>query len=177
VISEVAPPDPESSAAANCRADLRGIPRGIFRIDKFNHRPDGSLEDQPFETLEFENSYTNAGGAALLDLLKGTGTLFDNTNAFLGVGDSSTAFAVAQTDLQAASNKTRVAMDATFPSRSGQVMTWKSTFASGVGNFQWSECALFNASSSGTMLSRIVQAMGTKVSGTSWTLTYTITVP
>lgn len=155
-----------------------GMPHGTFRLEKFNEREDGSLEEQPFEVLEFVNAYVNAGGAALLDLLiGGGGTPFNNANAYIGVGDSSTATTASMTDLQAATNKQRVGMDATYPSRSGQVMTWRSTFASGQANFAWNEIALFNASSGGTMLCRAAQTLGTKASGTVWVATYTITVP
>ena len=159
------------------------INHGIFRIEKrlgdwTQEQIDAGEAPEPFEALEFENAYTNAGGAALLDLLIGAGgTAFNNANAYLGVGDSNTANNVAQTDLQAASNKLRKAMDSTYPSRSGQVVTWRSTFASADANFTWAECALFNAAAAGTMLCRIVQTMGTKSAGTTWTLTYTITVP
>lgn len=154
------------------------FPHGIFRIEKFQCDKDGELTGDPFEVLEFENAYVNTGGALLLDLLIGAGgTVYSNANAHIGVGDSNTAVAAGQTDLQAASNKLRKAMDATFPSRAGQVMTWRATFGSADANFVWAEIALFNASSAGTMLSRIVQAMGTKASGTSWVATYTITVP
>lgn len=130
------------------------------------------------EPQEWPNAYVNAGGALLLDLLIGAGgTVYSNANARIGVGDDATAVAAAQTDLQAAVNKLRKAMDATFPSRAAQVMTWKSTFASADANWVWAECALFNAAAAGTMLSRIAQAMGTKAAGTSWTLEYRITVP
>lgn len=154
------------------------FPHGIFRLEKFKCDKNGNPIDDPYEVLEFINAYVNSGGALLLDLLiGGGGTVFSNANAHIGVGDSNTAVAAGQTDLQAASNKLRKAMDATFPSRAGQVMTWRATFASADANFVWAEIALFNASSAGTMLSRIVQAMGTKASGTSWVATYTITVP
>lgn len=154
------------------------FPHGIFRIEKFQCDENGESIGDPFEVLEFENAYVNTGGALLLDLLIGAGgTVYNNANSHIGVGDSNTAVAAAQTDLQAATNKLRKAMDATFPSRSGQVMTWRATFGSSDANFVWAEIALFNASSAGTMLSRIVQAMGTKASGTSWVATYTITVP
>lgn len=150
-----------------------GMAHGIFRVEKFREG-----ESEPFEVLEFVNAYTNAGGAALLDLLIGAGgTAFNNANAYIGVGDSSTATTAGMTDLQAASNKLRVAMDATYPSRSGQVMTWKATFGSAQANFAWNEIGLFNASSAGTMLARTAQTLGTKASGTVWTATYTITVP
>lgn len=148
---------------------------GVFRLEK--RWGDNPLV-APYEVSEYLNAYTNVGGALLLDLLIGAGgTAFNNANAYTGVGDSSTAFAVGQTDLQAATNKLRKAMDATFPSRSSQVVTWKSTYATSDANWTWAECALFNAAAAGTMLCRIVQAMGTKTSAASWTLSYTITVP
>jgi hypothetical protein len=152
--------------------------RGHFKLEKFYHDETGRPLECPFEVIEFENAITNVGGALLLDLIVAAGgTAYNNANAYIGVGDSTTAFAVGQTDLQAATNKLRKAMDVTFPSRSGQVMSWKSTFASGDANFAWEEAGIFNASTGGTMLCRKVQAMGTKVSGTTWTLTYTITAP
>jgi len=104
-------------------------------------------------------------------------TLFNNANAHLGVGGgagATTAFAAGQTDLQGAS-KTRKAMDATFPSRAGLVETYKSTFASADANHAWEEVAVFNAATVGTMLARVVTALGTKASGSSWVLTHTVT--
>ena len=95
-------------------------------------------------------------------------TAFNNANAYLGVGDSSTAFAAAQTDLQAASNKLRKAMDATYPQRSANIVTSQSTFGSSEANFAWNEFGTFNASSAGTMLQRKVSALGTKSSGQTW---------
>jgi hypothetical protein len=101
---------------------------------------------------------------------------FDNTNAYIGVGDSTTAFAAAQTDLQAATNKLRKAMDGSYPQRSTNVLTFRSTFATGDANFDWEEWAIFNASSAGTMMSRKVESLGTKTSAQSWQITATITL-
>lgn len=95
-------------------------------------------------------------------------TFFNNANAFIGVGDSSTAFATGQTDLQAATNKLRKAMDATFPSGGSNVITFRSTFATTDANFAWAEWGVFNASSAGTMLSRKAEALGTKTSAQTW---------
>lgn len=105
-------------------------------------------------------------------------TTFNNANAALGVGDSSTAFAAGQTDLQAATNKLRKAMDATFPSRATNVLTFKSTFGTTDANFAWAEVGVFNSPSAatGTMLCRVVQSHGTKASGDTWVLTHTVTV-
>jgi len=152
------------------------FPHGIFRVEKYW----GEIEPgkTPYEVLESVNGYTNTGGALLLDLLIAAGgTAYNNANAYTGVGDDNTAYAAAQTDLQASTNKLRKAMDATFPSRSGQVVTFKSTYGTSDANWAWQEAAIFNASSGGTMLCRSVSSLGTKTSAGSWVLTYTLTVP
>lgn len=132
---------------------------------------------KPYERIEREgNILVNAGIQLLEDLLIGAGgTVFSNANARVGVGDSSTAAAASQTDLQAASNKFRRVMEATFPSRASQTLSFKSSFATGEANFAWAEWAVFNAGTAGTMLNRKVEALGTKTSGT-WTLEVGITI-
>ena len=103
-------------------------------------------------------------------------TSFNNANARIGAGDSSTAFAATQTDLQAATNKFRKGMEATYPQRSGNVWTFRSLFATGEANFDWNEWGIFNAASAGVMMARKVESMGTKTSVQSFQLTLTITV-
>lgn len=102
-------------------------------------------------------------------------TAFSNANAYLGVGDSNTAFSAAQTDLVAATNKDRQPMEATYPSRSGLVVTARSVWQTGEANWTWEEWGFFNAASSGTMLVREVTSLGTKTSAQSWQLTVDIT--
>lgn len=102
-------------------------------------------------------------------------TPFNNANSYLGVGDSSTAFAVGQTDLQAATNKMRKAMDATYPSGAANVITFRSTFATGDANWAWNEWGTFNASSAGTMLTRKVESLGTKTNTQTWQFTTVLT--
>lgn len=104
-----------------------------------------------------------------------TYTKFTNAAAHLGVGDSTTAHAATQTDLQAATNKFRKAMEATYPSRAANVLTFRSLFATGDANFAWQEWGIFNASTAGEMLSRKVEALGTKTSSATWQLTATLT--
>lgn len=104
------------------------------------------------------------------------GTAFNNANAYIGVGDSSTAFAAAQTDLQAATNKLRKAMDATFPTLATNVMTFRSTFGTSEANWVWNEWAIFNASAAGTMMMRKVEALGTKTSAMTWQIEAAITL-
>lgn len=159
------------------------FPHGMFRLEKFRAKRDGSidrfLDDYPNEVITNPNAYVNAGGVALLTLLiGGGGTAFNAANAYLGAGDSSTnATPLTYTDLQAASNKVRKAMDSTYPSIAGQVCTFKSTFTTSDGNWAWNEVAIFNAAAAGTMLARSVASYGTKSASASWVLTYTLTVP
>jgi hypothetical protein len=105
----------------------------------------------------------------------GSPVFFTNATSYIGVGDSSTAFNVAQTDLQASTNKLRVGMEATYPQISTNELVFKSSFGDAQANWTWSEWGVFNASTAGTMLTRKVESLGTKVSGT-WVITATLTV-
>lgn len=100
--------------------------------------------------------------------------VFDNANSFIGVGDGVTAFVATQTDLVGAS-KFRKAMDATFPTAAGNVLTFKSTFGIADANFAWNEWGVFNAVAAGTMLNRKQEALGTKPSNQTWAFTVTLT--
>lgn len=103
-------------------------------------------------------------------------TAYTNATARIGVGDSSTVFAAGQTDLQAATNKFRQAMEAAYPTRATNVLTFRSVFATGDANFAWNEWGVFNAASGGDMLNRKVESLGTKTSAQSWQLTVTLTL-
>jgi len=102
-------------------------------------------------------------------------TPFSNANSYIGVGDSTTAYSASQTDLVAATNKLRKAMDATYPQVATNVVTFRSTFATTDANYAWQEWGVFNASSAGTMLNRKVESLGTKTSAQTWQFTVTLT--
>lgn len=120
---------------------------------------------------------TNTGAILLAQsVMNDSATFLNNTNAHLGVGDSSTAFSAAHTDLQASSNKLRKAMEATYPTRSNGALTFRALFSTSQANFAWAEWGVFNASSSGVMFSRKVESLGTKTSAQSWQLTATVTL-
>jgi hypothetical protein len=102
---------------------------------------------------------------------------FDATNAFIGVGDSTTAFSAAHTDLQAATNKLRKVVDGA-PSVTGAQITLVATFGTGDANFAWEEWGVFNHTSdtADAMLCRKVEALGTKTGSQTWVATVTLTV-
>lgn len=163
-----------------------------WRVEKFFNCEErdiiGRVPDEVFE--DEGNLLMNGGVSCLWQSLIGNGTgtaaqtltFFNNGNAYIGVGDSTTAAAATQTDLQAASNKTRQGMDATYPQHTdgvvsgSQTVTFQSTFGTSSANYAWQEWGIFNGSSGGRMLNRAVSAMGTKASGSTWTITATITI-
>lgn len=141
---------------------------------------------EPEEVVDIEsNLLLNEGIQRALDLvIAAGGVAYNNANAYIGVGDSATAEAATQTDLQAASNHFYKAMNATFPSRASQTVTWQSDFTSAEANYVWAEWSISagatSASGSGfligtTNLNRKVQALGTKATGT-WTLSGQVTL-
>ncbi len=114
-------------------------------------------------------------------------TLFDNSNAALGVGDDNTAFAVGQTALQGESNDTnalRKGMNATYPSRnpdadgSNNKTRYQVTFGTTEANWNWVEWGVFNSSTANTdeMLCRVVEDLGTKTSASQWVFEVDLTV-
>lgn len=175
------PPVPAPAEALNWKVETT--------VEKY----DGDYTAEEIERLGIEpvevvhskgNLLTNAGAQRLIDQLIGaTTTPFDNTHARLGVGDSSTAAAASQTDLQAAAGSTHrqfKVMDATYPSRSSQTVTFKSTFASGEAQFAWREWCIDRGTANGTTVTapmfnrKVDTSLGTK-GAVAWTLTVSIT--
>lgn len=82
------------------------------------------LDREPADVLQRRGNMLLIAGASLLwECVIGNGTttgaqaltFLNGTNAYIAVGDSTTAEVDTQTDLQAAANKARQVMDATFP--------------------------------------------------------------
>ena len=142
----------------------------------------------PKEVIEGgPNLITTNGLNRVMNLLIGSGQAATNTATRIGVGNSTTAASAGQTDLQASSgssNRYFMTMDATYPSVSGAVATFKATFGTADANFAWEEWCVDIGTptvSAGTtvnalMLNRKVQSFGTKTSSASWVLTVTATL-
>lgn len=124
------------------------------------------------------NLLLNEGIQELWDLSIAAGgsvTAYNNANAQMGVGDSSTAEAATQTDLQAATNKLYKAMNASYPQRTNQTLTWQSDFTSAEANYAWNEWSIRNGATRDKNLNRKVASLGTKTTGT-WTLSGAVTL-
>jgi len=134
---------------------------------------------KPIKTTRIEgNLGLNEGIQLLEDLLIGAGgTVFNNANAYLGVGDSDTEESASQTGLQAPTNKLYKGMEASYPSRSSQTVSWRSLFGTGDANFAWKEFTVANGNSdSAVNLNRKVSDQGTKPDTQAWMLTLQVTV-
>lgn len=138
-------------------------------------------------TVAEGNSLVNNGKQRLSDLFTGSGQAFTATRGVAGVGDSSTATTTGMTTLQAGSNTWYKGIDGAAGSSTG-VITASTTFQTTEGNYAWQEwcwaiataspvaSATFNtATTTGIMVNRAVQSLGTKVSGAVWVLQGTVT--
>jgi hypothetical protein len=138
---------------------------------------------EPDEITHAEgNALTTAGLNRLASLFNGSGQGFTTANSVIGVGNGTTTFSAAHTDLQGAS-KYFQATDST--SVTNAVITAIATFGGSNANFAWEEwcwvatdAAKASAATkpNGVMMNRKVQSLGTKASGASWTLTTTVTL-
>jgi hypothetical protein len=151
---------------------------------------------EAFETVEIEGNVLTIGGASVQwQTLIGNGgagalAYYNNANAHISVGDSTTGAADTQTELQAATNRVRKPMDATYPLHTDSTGTagsksivFRSTYATGDANFAWAEWGIFNSAGTGgppttggRMLNRKVEALGTKTSAATWVLTITLSL-
>lgn len=139
-----------------------------------------------------DNLLLIGGGSLLWQYAIGNGgadtarALLNNANAFIGVGDTGTAPASTQTDLQASisASRTYKAMDTSYPlvvfgtsvSGTHNRITFRSTFGPSDANYAWNEWVVKNNGSfgSGTTLNRKADSLGTKVNTATWVLTVTI---
>ena len=116
-----------------------------------------------------------------------SGNRWNNADSYIGVGDTATAEAATQTELlatQNAANRFYKIMNATFPSRANQTVTFAADFTTTEANFVWNEWTIASgattASGAGFLvgtknLNRKVAALGTKTTGT-WTLSAAVTL-
>ncbi len=167
-----------------------------FTCKKYHAAADESetIGVEPDEVVVRKYNLLMYGGASCLwQCLIGNGTVtagasltyFNNAQAGIGIGDSTTSPVATQTNLQASTNKLRVAMSSTYPIHTDGVIvgaatiTFQGSFSSGQANYAWNEVALFNSTTDGVgrMLNRLAPSggFGTKASGT-WTMAIAITL-
>lgn len=117
---------------------------------------------------------TTAGIKFIASAITGQGTMFDNNNAYIGVGNGVAAFDVAQTDLTG-SYKLRRPMEPGYPLVEAPSVSFRATFAKADANFAWNEWGIFNAEDGGVMLTRTIESNGTKQANQTWVLDVKVT--
>jgi hypothetical protein len=165
--------------------------KAVWKVEKY-HGSDLSVA--PYETIEREGNLLMHGGASCIwQTLVGNGTgtgdqdltYFDNTNAYIGVGNGTTASDATQTDLQASAgtaNQIRVGMDATYPQHTdgtgagAGTITFRSTYGTADANFEWYEWGVFNSATVGRMLNRKQEDLGEKTSASTWTFSVSLSL-
>lgn len=160
--------------------------RNLTVEDVHRLRREGVL--RPDDVVEVEgNALVTAGRQRLSDLITGSGQAFTTTRGMIGVGNGNAATTAGMTALQGASQLYK-AIDGA-PGSSSGVITAAATFLAGEASFAWEEWCMavaaaapvtnssFNtATSSGVMLNRKAEALGTKGSTAVWTLSVTATI-
>jgi len=145
---------------------------------------------KPYAVDEYEgNCLLNDGINNILTpaLIGGSYTALNTTDGCIGVGNGTTAAAATQTALQGSSCQW-VIVTATTGTGSSQQLVLQASFGSSYGNFAWQEICAASTTTPASLpstattppatahiLNRLVQSMGTKASGTTWTVTLTIT--
>lgn len=165
---------PKDDALAAARAAGLAVMEGRYVVQKY--RGDVAKGDL-YEVVESApNLFLTSGVATILGLITGAGsTHFDGSNARLCVGDGITAASAAQTDL-VGTNKLRKVVSAA-PGVSNNSVSFAATFTTAEANFDWREVGVANAASgAGSMWSRAVINLGTKVSSASWVLNWTLSI-
>lgn len=125
-------------------------------------------------------------------IIGGGGTPLAHADTIVGVGTSTTTAVVGDTALGGDGSGTTAyyqQADSSYPTQAAGVLTCQCTYGTGVANFAWQEWCWAIASgtltagstlaSVGTtpiMLNHKVQSLGTKASGSIWTLAATLTL-
>lgn len=152
------------------------------------HRMSGSGLLVPDDIVEIPgNATVDVGKQRLGDLFTGTGQAFTTARGVTGVGNSSTANASNMTALQGASQFYK-GLDGAPNSVTGSVSA-STTFLGSEANFDWNEwcwaiataaptanASFATATTSGVMINRKVQTLGTKAVNAVWTLAASVSI-
>ncbi len=179
--------------------------QGLFTVTKFaedSNNYDTWEEflryNKPYEQNSFENGLLNVGITALMNMMIGNGTAtagqFGSTPTYfayatccIGVGNSSTAENATYTGLQGTSVAYAPMQSSSYPSINVNVITYQASFGGTISNFAWNEFSVYDhkadtvnsiaLASCALALNRAANSpQGTKASGSTWQVTYQLTI-
>ena len=117
---------------------------------------------------------TSAGSLEMLKSYLGEGnTPMTDVDTTIGVGSSTQAFSVSDSDLAATTEKLFVPITSGFPQRSGTTVTFQASFGVSNALFDWRE---YGVKVGSTLISRKVENLGNKgLVSQTWILVVTAT--
>jgi hypothetical protein len=138
-----------------------------IRVIKYKNREEYE-KDKPYDVVEKKGNLMLASGMnAIWNLVIGaSSSYYNNTNTYIGVGDSNTAANENQTDLLG-SNKTYKRCHGGYPFVFGKGFAAFVIFEESEANHTWNEVVVKN-NETNICLNRAVQSFGTKTSGEIW---------
>jgi hypothetical protein len=151
-----------------------GVLVGRYSVHKYHREV---APENLYEIVECQpNLFLTSGVTRMWELVAGVSAVhLDSTNTRLAVGNSDTAAAVGQTDLQGTNFRKLVTGS---PVISGRQITYSASFATSEANFAWLEVGVtWAASGASTILSRSAitsPGLGTKVNTAVWVLNWTL---
>ena len=151
-----------------------------WEISKFISKELETLGDKavPYEIKKAKANITLNKGIEMMwkivgGITEGGVTPFSNSEARIFVGSSTTAESADQTGVITALGN--APMDAGFPQVQGRSIIFQGTFGSDDAIGNWRETSVANGNGANSVsLNRKVEDMGTKASGTAWTMKITI---
>lgn len=150
-----------------------------WRVEKWLDTAKKLAGCAPDEVIcEAQNIVLDGGAEEMLKLITGSegATAYDKTNAYIAVGDDSTAEEATQTGIKATSNKATAKMDGGYPQVDGRQMIFRASFDDDSANFDWHEICIYNAAEyGGKAMNRKVADLGTKKTGT-WAVQVTVSL-
>lgn len=152
-----------------------------WKLEKWHDENDKLQGKSPDEIVYDSGNLVLDGGAnEMLKVITGTfgGRPYSSANAYIFVGNNSTAESLSQTGVLATgSNRAYAVMDSGYPVVIGRDMIFQSSFGPKNANFRWMEMAITNGplSNAVAMNRKVSQQMGTKDGGI-WTLNITVSL-
>lgn len=128
-----------------------------------------NTETGQIETYKMTNLVVTAGKTLIMSRLQGATS---NVINYIAVGTGNTAPALTDTTLE--TELEREAITVSGGTASTNTITYVANFGVGVGTGAWREAGLFNESSGGTMLSRVVYDVINKGAADSMEITWVI---
>lgn len=105
--------------------------------------------------------------ASIPDITEALALTLNEQNTYVGIGDSDAPESIAQTDLQATTNKLRKLINSGSIAINGDTITMAATFNADDANYAWKEFAVFK---NNVMIARKVKNNGTKLQGQTWVI-------